>query len=94
MTYAVVWTDSALIDLEGIRSYIENFNPYAAEDMAAQILQAADGLTAFPYRGRQVPTTSLRESALPFPYIIRYRIDESARRVIILRVRHGARRPG
>jgi len=48
-------------------------------------------LESFPYRGRVVPGTQLRETTLPYPYIVRYRI--AADHVRILRVRHGVRRP-
>jgi plasmid stabilization system protein ParE len=74
-----------------IRRYIANFNPYAARDMSAQIIEAANRLGNFPYRGRPVPGTQLRETTLARPYVIRYRIEPN--RVVILRVRHGARRP-
>jgi addiction module RelE/StbE family toxin len=87
----VIWTISALADLEGLRRYIGNFNPDAARNMAARIVETADSLAAFPFRGRPVPGTQLREMTLAFPYIIRYRIE--AERVVILRVRHGARHP-
>ena len=86
----VVWTFSALADLQGIRRYIENFNPHAARDMAERIIEAGNRLASFPDRGRRVPGTQLRESTIARPYIIRYRIDPD--RVVILRVRHGARR--
>ncbi|HXC12914.1 MAG TPA: type II toxin-antitoxin system RelE/ParE family toxin [Stellaceae bacterium] len=71
--------------------YIAQFNPRAAADMVREILAAGDSLESFPYRGRAVPGTQLRETALAYPYIIRYRI--AADHVRILRVRHGARRP-
>jgi addiction module RelE/StbE family toxin len=87
----VVWTFSALADVEGIRRYIGNFNPQAARDMADRIIEAGNSLAAFPYRGRAVPGTQLRETTLARPYIIRYRVEPN--RVLILRVRHGARRP-
>jgi toxin ParE1/3/4 len=87
----VVWTFSALADLEGIRRYIGNFNPRAAQDMAARIIAAGNSLANFPHRGRSVPGTQLRETVLVRPYIIRYRIEPD--RVVILRVRHSARRP-
>jgi toxin ParE1/3/4 len=88
---SVVWTFSALADVEGIRRYIGNFNPYAARDMAVRIIETGNSLATFPYRGRQVPRTPLRETTLARPYIIRYRVDPD--RVVILRVRHSARRP-
>jgi plasmid stabilization system protein ParE len=69
----VVWTFSALADLESIRRYIGNFNPYTARDMADRIIEAGNRLATFPHRGRQVPGTQLRESAIARPYIIRYR---------------------
>jgi len=59
--------------------------------MVREILAAGDSLESFPYRGRAVPGTQLRETALAYPCIIRYRI--AADHVRILRVRHGARRP-
>jgi len=91
VTHKVVWTLSALADVQDIRRYIGNFNPQAAVTMAATIIQTGDSLENFPYRGRQVPGTELRETVLAYPYIIRYRIESD--RVIILRVRHGRRRP-
>ena len=77
-------------DVEGIRRYIGNFNPHAARDMAERIIETGNSLSVFPYRGRQVPGTRLRVTAFARPYIIRYRVDPD--RVVILRVRHGARR--
>ena len=47
-------------------------------------------LTDQPTRGRQA-RGRLRELTIVSPYIIRYRVD--AEEVVILRVRHGARRP-
>jgi plasmid stabilization system protein ParE len=59
--------------------------------MAARIIEAGNSLANFPYRGRSVAGTQLRETTLARPYIIRYRVESN--RVLILRVRHGARRP-
>jgi toxin ParE1/3/4 len=87
----VVWTFSALVDLESIRRYIENFNPYAASEIAERIIAAGNNLARFPNRGRQVPGTQLREVTAARPYIIRYRVEQG--RVVIMRIRHDARRP-
>lgn len=87
----VVWTFSALVDLEDIRRYIGRFNPLAAQRLAARLIAAGNGLVNFPDRGRPVPGTDLREATVGYPYIIRYRVDGD--RVLILRVRHGMRRP-
>ena len=87
----VIWAPAALREIEHIYRYIAQFNPRAAEDMAMEILAAGDSLENFPYRGRAVRGTQLRESTLAHPYIIRYRI--AGDHVRVLRVRHGARRP-
>ena len=59
--------------------------------MAEALLAAGDSLVNYPFRGRPVPGTFLRELVTVSPYIIRYRIDGDE--VVILRVRHSARRP-
>ena len=87
----VVWTASALADLRTIRTYIEQFNPRAAREVAASLKALGDSLTNFANRGRPVPGTTMRELVSTYPYIIRYRVAGDI--VVILRVRHGARRP-
>jgi plasmid stabilization system protein ParE len=59
--------------------------------MAEALRAAGDSLANFPHRGRRVRGTSLRELVSVSPYIIRYRVAEDE--VVILRVRHSARRP-
>jgi len=87
----VIWSPASLREIEHIYRYIAQFNPHAAEYMVMEILAAGDSLETFPYRGRTVPGTQLRETTLPYPYIIRYRIASD--HVRVLRVRHGSRRP-
>jgi len=87
----IVWTEPALVNLQAIREYIRQFNPQAAERVAAAIVATAEGLIHFPYRGRAVSNTELREVVAAYPYSIRYRINDGA--VIILRIRHTAQRP-
>jgi toxin ParE1/3/4 len=87
----VVWSNTALAHLRAIRAYIEQFNPHAAADVAASLLNAGSSLENYPYRGRIVPGTDKRDLVTVYPYIIRYRIVGSV--VRILRVRHTARQP-
>ena len=87
----VIWSRLALGHLRSIRAYIEQFNPRAAQELAAALIEAGNNLEHFPHRGRQVPGTDRRELVSVHPYIIRYRIVGST--VRILRVRHTARRP-
>ncbi len=86
----VIWSPSALRDISHIYSYITRFNRRAAEDLARDLVAAGDSLEIFPQRGRPVQGTNLREWAVVYPYIIRYRIARDHLR--ILRVRHGMRR--
>jgi len=53
--------------------------------------RAGDSLVNFPRRGRPVRGTNMRGLVTVSPYIIRCRV--TADTVVILRVRHGSRRP-
>jgi len=86
----VVWTAEARDNLSAIRAYIGQFNPIAAERLAARLVSVADTLDEYADRGRPVGD-GRRELTIVRPYIIRYLV--TAESVIILRIRHGARRP-
>ncbi len=86
----VVWTDEALANLDAIQAYIEQFNPLAAQQMAMRLIAVGNSLVEMPDRGRAVGGGS-RELANVHPYLIRYRVAGDA--IVILRIRHGARRP-
>ncbi|MDR3524073.1 MAG: type II toxin-antitoxin system RelE/ParE family toxin [Acetobacteraceae bacterium] len=88
----VIWSEAALVQVDVIGAYIEQFNPMAAGDVAAALIEAGNSLAHFPHRGRAVPGTTLREIVIKaYPYIIRYRIVRDT--VRILRVRHTSRQP-
>lgn len=84
----IVWTEDAVAHLEAIVAYVEAFDLAAARRLGEKLIAVADGLAEFPERGRPVGET-LREMTTVWPYILRYRVE--ADRVIILRIRHGAR---
>jgi plasmid stabilization system protein ParE len=84
----IVWTDEAVAHLEAIVDYVEAFNPAAARSLGERLIEAADSLGTFPERGRDAGD-GRREMVTVWPYILRYRVEMD--RVIILRVRHGAR---
>jgi plasmid stabilization system protein ParE len=90
--HAVIWSPIAVAQLRAIRVYIEQFNPRAADAVAAHLLAAGNGLEHFPHRGRPVPRTSMRELIADYRYIIRYRVTRDGT-VRILRIRHSSRRP-
>lgn len=86
----VVWTRDALTNLRLIRHYIEQFDPQAAQRIAARLIEAGDSLRDFPDR-RRPATGGTRELVTVRPYVLRYRMDGGT--VYILRVRHSARAP-
>lgn len=59
--------------------------------MAASLLASGDSLAHFPHRGRPVRGAAMRELVSVTPCIIRYRVERD--QVVILRIRHSARRP-
>jgi addiction module RelE/StbE family toxin len=87
----VIWSSAALEHLKAIRTYIAQFNPHAAQAVAAELIEAGNNLENFPHRGRAVPGSDKRELVTVYPYVIRYRVAGNV--VRILRVRHTARRP-
>jgi addiction module RelE/StbE family toxin len=87
----VIWSPSALREVARIFDYLVDFNPRAAEKVAATLIETGESLATFPNRGRIVQGTGKREVMVTYPYIIRYRVTGDV--VRILRVRHSARRP-
>jgi plasmid stabilization system protein ParE len=90
--HAVVWSRTAITQLQAIRIYIAQFNPRAAETLATHLLMAGNSLEHFPHRGRAVPRANMRELVTSYRYIIRYRVTRDGT-VRILRIRHTSRRP-
>lgn len=87
----IVWTDEAIEHLEAIVTYVSVYDPAAAERLGGRLIELADSLTEFPNRGRDAGD-GRREMTTVWPYILRYRVE--GERVIILRLRHGAREEG
>ena len=68
-------------------SYLEQFNAYAARDLAATLFAAGDSLSALPNRGRHGRIPGTRELLAAAPYVIVYTVEPD--KVMILRVWHG-----
>jgi plasmid stabilization system protein ParE len=84
----VVWSEPALSDLEAAHSYFFERSPAYATAFLDAVEAAADSLSAFPGRGRQVP-----ELELPELIVEKHRLvyETAADRVIVVRLIHGKR---
>jgi toxin ParE1/3/4 len=86
----IIWTQSAVRDLGGIREYIAEDNPRAASTVAAHIAVAANSLRATPELGRALEGPEVRQLVIPrVPYRLIYRI--ARRRIEIFRALHQRR---
>lgn len=86
--HKIVWTDEAVAHLEAIVTSVSVYDPAAAGRLGERLIELADSLAEFPRRGRDAGEGK-REMTTVWPYILRYRVE--GERVIILRIRHGAR---
>lgn len=84
----ILWTDDAVGNLEAIVTYISASNPAAAARLAERLIAVADSLAVYSERGRDAGE-GRREMTTVWPYILRYRVE--GEKVLILRIRHGAR---
>jgi toxin ParE1/3/4 len=87
----VIWSSRSRRDLEAIRAYVGQDAPLAARRLSIQLFAAGESLAALPDRGRHVGG-GVRELTIIYPYIIRYLVR--AEQVRIIRIKHGAQRPG
>ena len=76
--------------LDGIVSYIALDNPAAAEKLGERLIALGESLASFPNRGRPAPQQTRELTGVP-PYVLRYRVVGDV--VLIVDIRHGARRP-
>ena len=82
----VIWTETALQDLDAIAEYIALDNPAAAISLVQQVFDKTERLENFTQSGRippELPNSVYREVVVP-PCRIFYRKDEE--RVLILYV--------
>jgi addiction module RelE/StbE family toxin len=91
---SVVWSPSALDDLDSIINYVAAQNPAAALRVIDRIEEAGERLGEMA-TGRPGRVAGTYEKVVPgLPYILAYSIEPQANRseaVVILRAIHGAR---
>ncbi len=89
----VVFDRPAISDIESIAAYIAADNPAAARRLVSLIRTSAELLGDFPYLGRPGRKDGTYERWVRGSrYVIVYRVDEDADRVLVLAVFHGAQR--
>jgi toxin ParE1/3/4 len=87
----VRWSNRALRDLAEIYAYIADDKPAAADRQIARFFRSAEGLMAFPGKGRLGRVNGTRELAVPgTSHIVVYELLETV--VFIIAVLHGIRR--
>ena len=89
----VLWTESALSQLNAIYEYIAHTSPEYALRMIDRLTRRSVQIAEFPFSGRMVPeyeSDDVRE-ILEWPYRIIYLIKPEESRVEVLAVVHGAR---
>ncbi|RIK92943.1 MAG: type II toxin-antitoxin system mRNA interferase toxin, RelE/StbE family [Proteobacteria bacterium] len=86
----IVWSRTAVADLEEVRRYIADDDPKAAQDIARRILEAVEQLAAFPMSGRAGRVPDTRELVVTgTPFVIPYTVR--GKRIEIIAVLHSAR---
>lgn len=87
----VRFTQRAFADLDVIRTYLAQFNPTAAGQVVSLIEAICKRLGEFPESGQRADELDTRIAFSPrYPYRVYYRIADD---VVILHIRHAARRP-
>ncbi len=88
----VRFTKPALAELDAIFLYIHQRNPVAAGQVVARVHEIAAQLGRFPDMGHPKYKPGVRMITVRrYPYLIFYTVENDE--VLILSMRHGARRP-
>ena len=89
----VLWTESALSQLNTIYEYIAQTSPDYALRMIDRLTRRSIQISEFPLSGRVVPEYEFNEirEILEWPYRIIYVIRSEESRIEVLAVVHGTR---
>ena len=87
------FTPHATANLIEIADYIHERNPPAARRVREAIYQSLQTLILFPHVGRRQRTPGVRKFVTrTYRYLVYYTVDEAAEEVVILSIKHPARR--
>ena len=87
----VRFTSEALTHIAGIRSYIEQHSPRAANHIVQRIFLEADRLGEFPQLGRVGTVPGTYEWTVPrLPYIFVHELNDATEEIVVLGFFHRA----
>ncbi len=89
----VLWTDSALAQLQAIHDYLAQTSPEYALRIINRLTKRSIQIAQFPFSGRMVPEYEINEvrEVIEWPYRIIYLIDPEAHKAEVLAVIHSSR---
>lgn len=88
----VRYTETALREVDEIFAYIANHSAAAAAAVVARVDELVGQLSEFPNMAQETDIAGVRKFPLGrFPYVVYYTAQQDE--VVILHIRHGARRP-
>ena len=89
----VRWSNNATSELEDIFVFIRERSPKSAGTVAQRIIERAESLAQFPFKGENDGSTGMRKLAVVnYPYVLFYRVKDAEDEVQIVSVQHTARR--
>jgi plasmid stabilization system protein ParE len=86
------FTRRAIGDLFEMAAYLKDFSPGSSEEVGNSILATAAMLCEFPKAGRIARHGTRRIVNRRYGYLIYYRVDDALDEIVVLAVRHPARR--
>jgi toxin ParE1/3/4 len=91
MAYQVVWSPTALEDIEAIASYISRDSVSYAGTVVRRVINSTRKLENFPFTGRIVPEFGVKtiREVFAYSYRIIYRVENET--VTVAAVIHGRR---
>ena len=87
------WSATAIHELEEIFAFIMERSPASARSVAQRIVHRARFLRDFPFSGKETRVAGVHRLVVAnYPYAILYEIHQSDDEVLIVSVRHAARK--
>jgi toxin ParE1/3/4 len=87
------FTPRATMDLIEIADYIHAHSPASARRVRSAIYESLQNLILFPHLGRKQKVEGVRKFVTrKYAYLVYYTVDEAAEEIIVLNVKHPARR--